>query len=111
VSNDQPSSSDEIKTRIVEQLRTKQIRFTLHAHQEMVAENFSLDDVLDGLANSEPLENYPEHKRDACGLFGGVVLDGRPVHIVCTTAHPVLIVITVYEPKPPKWLTPTQRNH
>ena len=77
----------------------------------MVAENFSLDDVLDGLANSEPLENYPEHKRDACGLFGGVVLDGRPVHIVCTTAHPVLIVITVYEPKPPKWLTPTQRNH
>ena len=77
----------------------------------MVAENFSLDDVLSGLVNGELLENYPEHKRGACGLLGGAVLDGRPVPIVCTTARPVLIVITVYEPKPPKWLTPTQRNH
>jgi hypothetical protein len=109
VSHDQPP--DLIKVSLVEQLRTGQVRFTIHAHQEMVAENFSLDDVLDGLANCELLENYPEHKRGACGLFGGVARDGRPVHIVCTTAQPVLIVITVYEPKPPKWVTPTQRNH
>jgi hypothetical protein len=106
-----PSSSEEIKARIAGQIRAGQIRFTLHAHQEMVAEIFSLDDVLSGLAGGELLENYPEHKRGACGLFGGVALDGRPVHIVCTTGLPVLIVITVYEPKPPKWLTPTQRNH
>ena len=74
-------------------------------------DNFSLDDVLASLAASELLENYPEHKRGACGLFGGVATDGRPIHIVCTTANPVLIIITVYEPKPPKWLTPSKRNH
>jgi hypothetical protein len=76
----------------------------------MAAENFVLDDVLEGLTGGQLLENYPEHKRGACALFGGVALDERPIHIVCTTGHPVLIVITVYEPKPPKWLTPTQRN-
>src|ERR1039457_2689786 len=110
-----PSDSEKIKARIVEQIRSSQIRssqirFTLHAHQEMVAENFSLDDVLAGLSQSELLENYPGHKRGACALFNGTTLDGRPVHIVCTTDHPVLIVLTVYEPKLPKWLTPTQRN-
>lgn len=105
------SGSDEIKARVAGQIRDGQIRFTVHAHQEMVAENFSLDDVLSSLASGELLENYPEHKRGACGLFGGAALDGRPVHIVCTTGLPVIIVITVYEPKPPKWLTPTQRNH
>ena len=105
-----PSDSEKIKARIAEQINSGQIRFTLHAHQEMVAENFSLDHVLVALPQCELLEDYPEHKRGACALFNGARPDGRPVHIVCTTANPVLIVITAYEPKPPKWLTPNQRN-
>jgi hypothetical protein len=109
--SEDPSGSGEIKARIAGQIRSSQIRFTIHAHQEMVAENFSLDDVLQSLAGGEFLENYPGHKRGACALFNGVAPDGRPIHIVCTTGNPVLIVITVYEPKPPKWLTPAQRNH
>ena len=100
-----------IQARIKEQLLTGQVRFTVHAHQEMVEEKYSLDDVLEGLTNSALIENYPEHKRGACALFNGKVSDGRPIHIVCTTANPMLIVITVYEPKPPKWQTPTQRKH
>lgn len=101
---------EQIRKQIREQISSGNVRFTLHAHQEMAAENFSLADVYEALTNSQLLENYPEHKRGACALFGGVALDGRPVHIVCTTANPVLIVITVYEPKPPKWPTPTQRK-
>jgi hypothetical protein len=101
---------EEIKARIVEQMRTGQVRFTVHAHQEMAEENFTLDDVFEGLSSARLLEDYPEHKRGSCALFGGVATDGRPVHIVCTTANPVLIIITVYEPKPPKWPTPTQRK-
>jgi hypothetical protein len=104
------SNSEKIKAQITEQVRAGQVRFTIHAHQEMVAENFSLDDVFEGLAAGGLLENYPEHKRGACALFVGVARDGRPIHIVCATDNPVLIVITVYEPKPPKWLTPAQRN-
>ena len=109
--SEDPSGSEKIKARIAGQIRSGQIRFTVHAHQEMVAENFSLDAVLYALASGGLLENYPEHKRGACALFNGVAPDGRPIHIVCTTDNPMLIVITAYEPKPPKWLTPTQRNH
>jgi hypothetical protein len=56
------------------------------------------------------LENYPEHRRGACCLLYGRAANGRHLHVVCTTAQPVLIVITVYEPRPPRWITPTQRG-
>ena len=110
MSDGSPSDSEKTKARIVEQIQSGQLRVTLHAHQEMVAKNYSLDDALAALPQSKLLEDYPGHKRGACALFNGVTPDGQPVHIVCTTDNPVLIVITVYEPKPPKWLTPTQRN-
>jgi hypothetical protein len=85
-------------------------RITQHAHQEMVSDDFSLDDLLNSIGNATLLENYPSHKRGACCLIGGIAPNGRPIHVVCTTANPMLIIITVYEPKSPKWLTPTQRG-
>ncbi|MBI3894549.1 MAG: DUF4258 domain-containing protein [Acidobacteria bacterium] len=85
-------------------------RVTQHAHAEMVAEGIGLDDVLQAIRNAEILEDYPQHRRGPCCLLNGVTEKGRPLHIVCTTAQPVLVLITVYEPKPPRWVTPTQRG-
>ncbi len=96
--------------RIRAQAAAENIRITQHAQQEMVEEDITLDEILQAIATAQVLENYPEHKRGSCCLLYGVADDGRPVHIVCTTAQPVLIVITVYEPGLPKWVTPTQRR-
>jgi hypothetical protein len=96
--------------RIRAQVETESVRVTQHAHEEMVAEGITLQDVFEALARGEILENYPEHRRGPCCLVNGLTGRGRPLHVVCTTAQPLLIVITVYEPKPPKWLTPTQRG-
>ncbi len=92
------------------QAKVENIRVTQHAQQEMAEEDITLDDVLRAIAKGQILENYPEHRRGACCLLNGVTKEGRPLHIVCTTVRPVLIIITVYEPKPPKWTTPTQRR-
>jgi hypothetical protein len=43
-------------------------------------------------------------------LMHGLTDKGRPLHIVCTTAQPMLILITVYEPRPPKWRTARERR-
>ena len=86
------------------------IRITQHAQQEMAEEGITLDEVLGAVAMGKILENYPEHRRGACCLLNGISKQNRPLHIVCTTAQPVLIIITVYEPKLPKWITPTQRR-
>jgi len=99
---------------VLEQIRAQaaaeNIRITQHAQQEMVEEDITLDEVLEAIATGQILENYPEHRRGACCLLNGFTRSGRPIHIVCTTTRPVLIIITVYEPKPPKWVTPTQRR-
>ena len=76
----------------------------------MAEEDITLDQVLQAVDNAQILENYPEHQRGACCLLSGVTGAQRPVHIVCTTAQPVLIIITVYEPKLSKWVTPTERR-
>lgn len=96
--------------RVRAQAEAEEIRITIHAQQEMVDEDISLDQVRQALANGHILENYPEHRRGPCCLVNGSTLTGRPLHVVCTTAQPVLILITTYEPTPPKWHTPTQRG-
>ena len=96
--------------RIQSQASSEDLRVTQHAQQEMAEEEITLDEVLQAIGTARILENYPQHQRGACCLLNGVTASLRPLHIVCTTAQPVLIIITVYEPKPPKWVTPTERR-
>ena len=102
--------ADELRktlTLIQAQAKDRNLRVTQHGQQEMVEEDISLDEVLAAIYDGRILENYPEHRRGPCCLLGGVTDNGRPLHIVCTTAQPTL----VYEPRPPKWMTPTQRGN
>jgi hypothetical protein len=99
-----------ILKRIRAQAAAENVRVTQHAQQEMIEENILLDEVLEAIDAGQILEDYPKHRRGACCLINGLTQDDRSLHIVCTTAQPVLIIITVYEPKSPKWITPTQRR-
>ena len=96
--------------RVRAQAIAENVRITQHAQQEMVEEDITLNEVFQSIVSAQLLENYPEHRRGPCCLLNGRTTNGRPVHIVCTTEQPALIIITVYEPKPPKWVTPTQRR-
>lgn len=86
------------------------VRVTQHAQQEMVEDDIALDAILAALRNPSLIEDYPEHSRGACCLVLVWLHDDRPVNVVCTTSLPVLVVITVYEPKRPKWSSPTIRG-
>lgn len=86
------------------------IRFTVHAHQEMVEEDVTVSELKSSLMNCSLLEDYPDHKRGACCLVCGKAGTGRYLHVVCTYDYPELIIITNYEPKPPKWETPNKRG-
>ena len=92
------------------QVRQGLVRITQHAHQEMAEEDITWEEVEQAIASAQLLENYPRHRRGACCLICGYTADGRPLHVVCTTSRPMLIIITVYEPRPPKWVTPVQRG-
>ena len=98
-----------IVTRLREQAARDAIKITIHGYQEMVNDAVSMDDLRGVLMNATVLENYPEHKRGPCCLVCGRA-GARYIHVVCTTSHEVAIIITVYEPKPPKWPTPFERG-
>jgi hypothetical protein len=100
----------EIAKRLREQAADGRVRLTVHGHQEMVEENCGYDSLREALLDCQVVENYPDHQRGACCLVCGRDRVGRYLHVVCTTTREVLIVITVYEPKPPKWPTPFQRG-
>ena len=92
------------------QAETENVPVTQPAHHEMVEEEITFDDLLEAVATGQILENYRDHRRGACCLVNGITNAGRPLHVVCTTALPVLIIITVYEPKAPRWVSPAVRN-
>ncbi len=98
-------------SRLHRQAETDALRVTTHAHQEMVEEGISIDDLIEVLLDGMLVENYPEHKRGPCALVCGRTALGRYIHIVCTSSQEIAIIITVYEPKPPKWPTPFERRN
>ena len=89
--------------RIQNQVRRETFRLTQHAQQEMAEEGITLDEVEQAILVGSIIENYPQHRRGPCCLISGFTDSQRPLHIVCTTEQSVLIIITVYEPKLPKW--------
>ena len=99
-----------IAGQLADQASRDDLRVSLHAHQEMVREEISYSTLREPLSSGRVIENYPDHRRGPCCLLCGQAASGRYVHVVCTTAHPLAIIITVYEPKPPKWINPFQRR-
>ncbi len=87
----------------------ERVRITQHAQQEMAEEEITLDQVLQAIRAARVLENYPRHRRGPCCLICGRSEVGRPLHMVCTTAQPMLVIIAAYEPKPPRWKSLTER--
>jgi len=83
---------------------------TQHAHAEMYEELYTIEDVLYGIKNGEIIEHYSEHKRGPCCLINGKTNKNKPIHVVTTTMQKSLVIITVYEPKTPKWISPTKRG-
>ena len=83
---------------------------SFHADAAMEDEGISPDELREAIATGQILENYPDARRGPCCLLSGRTAAGRPLHLVCTTARTPVVIMTVYVPQPPKWVTPTERR-
>ncbi len=101
---------DGILAHLCDQVEADNVKITAHAQQEMLEDQLSLEDIYRAIQTGQIIENYPDHQRGACCLLYGNNDHEEPVHVVCTTVNAVLILITVYRPELPKWITPVQRN-
>ena len=83
---------------------------TLHADQERRNDNLEIADMEQAILDGTVIEEYPGDPRGPSFLICGQGA-GQTVHVVCgRNRSNWLVIITVYVPRPPKWVSPTQRR-
>jgi len=87
-----------------------QIMLSLHAAEEALAENITRPEIEAALLDAQVLEDYPDWWLGSACLIYGRTRVGRDLHIVASYSELPITIITVYEPRPPKWVTPTRRG-
>jgi hypothetical protein len=87
------------------------IVYRLHAIQRMFERNINNDEIRQIIDGGKIIERYVNDSPYPSRLILGNV-NNRPLHIVITenTTENVIIVITVYEPDPRKWIKPDERR-
>jgi len=69
-----------------------------------------LNDVEQALLSGRILEQYEDTGRGESCLLVGFSNAGKPVHVVCGRMGKWMVIITVYIPSPPKFVTSFQRS-
>ncbi len=87
-----------------------QIVMSLHAAEEALAEHITRPEIEEVMSNAQMLEDYPDWWLGPSCLICGQTGAGRALHIVASYSRLPVTIITVYAPRPPKWITPSQRG-
>jgi len=95
---------------IQKKIRNGDYFFSLHGDQERQNDNLIIVEVEDALLSGRVLEQYKDTGRGKSCLVAGFTPKGKPIHVVCGKEEDVLVVITVYIPMPPKFITPYERG-
>jgi len=90
-------------------VRSNQYVYTQHADIERNADELTFAQVEEALLSGKILERYPDTGRGESCLIVGFAGD-VPVHIVCGWHGNKLAVITVYVPRPPRFIDPWTRG-
>jgi hypothetical protein len=102
-----PASIADLLGRAVDK---KQIKISLHAVEEALAEHITRPEIEAAMRNAQVLEDYPDWWLGPSCLIHGQTPAARDLHLVVSYSGLPVTIITVYEPKPPKWITPTTRG-
>jgi hypothetical protein len=82
----------------------KRIRITDHADEEAVADQITLDQILNGIPSGEIIEQYPSDKPyPSCLVYSE---SNGPLHSVWAYNEQSswAVLITVYRPDPQRWI-------
>lgn len=96
---------DDIKAKV----RMDLYVYSQHAEIERKADDLTFAQIEYALLNGNILEQYPDTGRGESCLIVGLTNDA-PIHIVCGWRGERLAIITVYVPKPPKFVDPWTRG-
>lgn len=90
-------------------VRANEFLLSNHADDEAADENIDIAEIRQAILNGEILEEYADTGRGESCLIVGFANE-RPIHVVCGWRRELVVVITVYIPKPPKFIDPWTRG-
>uniref|UniRef100_UPI00403F1034 DUF4258 domain-containing protein n=1 Tax=Selenomonas sp. TAMA-11512 TaxID=3095337 RepID=UPI00403F1034 len=83
-------------------IQSDAISWTTHVATRMIKRSIAPLDVLSVLRDGHIIEHYPEdYPFPSCLVFA--IVDGRPIHVVCSIGDEQLYVITAYQPDAARW--------
>lgn len=83
---------------------SNQYEISFHAKKERYAEDITISDLENAILNGEILEDYPNDRRGSSCLILGCSRN-IPIHVICGHTETKWVrILTVYIPKPPKWI-------
>ncbi len=94
---------------IQDSIKIEKALYTRHARNEMEGEGFgeiSEKETTEAILSGKIIEDYPEDDPYPSCLLYGRSSENRPLHIVCAYAKDAetVIIITVYQPHPDRWI-------
>jgi len=95
---------------ILDSVKAQHYRYSRHGDRERQNDGLTLLEVEQAILSGRILEHYPDTGRGESCLVAGFADNGKPVHVVCGSQSDWMVVVTVYVPTPPKFLTPFERG-
>lgn len=84
----------------------KDVRISAHGYDELAADGLTAREIIDGVADAVPIEDYPEYPKGPCVLTLQRARSGAPVHAVwgIPAGHALpAVLVTAYRPDPECW--------
>jgi hypothetical protein len=94
---------------IKEKVRNNQYMYSYHAEIERKLDKLTFAQVEVALLNSRILEQYADTGRGESCLVVGFA-EEIPIHAVCGWRGEKIVLITVYVPRPPRFVDPWTRG-
>lgn len=73
-------------------------------------DNLLIAEIEESIVSGAILESYGDDPRGSSCLVVGFTKQGKPIHAVCGRSGNDLVLITVYIPSPPKFISPFERS-
>ncbi len=88
-------------------------RISEHGYDALLEDGTFARDLVAGISNAVPIEEYPDYPKGPCVLVLQTDRDDRPVHVVWGipkgTSSPAVLV-TAYQPDPERWTSDFMRR-
>ncbi len=96
---------------IIDRVKAQHYRWSRHADRERQSDALTLAEVEQALLTGRILEDYPDTGRGESCLLADFADSGKPIHAVGGRQGDWLVIVTVYIPTPPKFITPFERGN